>query len=116
MVTSFHSPLPRKSGSWVEHLKSEARILVIFPREIWSTPANLNLQGKLKKIRELKTKACKRGKNGVYCFYFIPMVYIFVNAKIKWLLQNLLNGSDCSTLFVLIYHVLEDVACRSSSY
>ena len=56
------------------------------------------------------------GKNGVYCLYFIPMVYIFVNAKIKWVLQNLLNGSDCRTLFVLIYHVLEDVGCRSSSY
>ena len=37
------------------------------------------------------------GKNGVYCLCFIPMVYIFVNAKIKWLLQNLLNGSDCRT-------------------
>lgn len=39
---------------------------------------------------------------------------IFIDAKIKQLLQNKVNGLDCSTMFVLICHVLADVIYRDS--
>ena len=48
-----------------------------------------------------------------FFFIIIPLVYIF-RSKIKRLLQYKINGLDCSSLFVLICHLLEDVVYLDS--
>ena len=94
----------------------EVRILAIFTGEISSTPDNLNLQGKLRKDSGVENKGPQIKEKRCLLFSIIT-VYIFFKAYIKWLLQNILNGLDRSTLFVSICHVvLAGVVFRNSSY
>ena len=54
----------------------------------------------------------------MFTFFFIFFLLLFLwytySSKIKRLLQYKINGLDCSSLFVLICHLLEDVVYLDS--